>query len=107
MQCLNVRCELRYEQMDQVLKQIDNGDFDAPPKPKIRKRFIPYSKDPVKTDEKRKQQWYCIRKIVYDEHKVELYKKSRLVVKRTYIYYKDKGNWIGLSPRQLGKMNQA
>jgi hypothetical protein len=40
--------------MNQVLKQIDNGDFDAPPKPKIRKRFEPYLKDPVKKDEERK-----------------------------------------------------
>ena len=85
--------------MDQVLKQIENGDFETPPKPKTRRRFIPYPREPIKKDEKRKQQWYCIGKVVHAGHKVELHKKSRLAAKRTYIYYHEKGNWIEPSSR--------
>src|ERR1044071_8348194 len=93
--------------MDKVLKQIDNGEFDFIPKPKVKKRFIPYSRDPVKKDEERKQQWYCIGKVVYEGYTVKLHKESKLAVKRTYIYYHNKENWIGPSPRQLAVMNQA
>ena len=33
--------------------------------------------------------------------------ESKLSAKRTYQYYKiNEGNWIGPSPRQLGKMNK-
>ena len=46
----------RYEQMDQVLRQIENGEFDASLKPKIRKRFMSYLRNPVKKNEERKQQ---------------------------------------------------
>src|ERR1044072_9758649 len=93
--------------MDKVLEQIKNGDFDTPPTPRVRKRFQPYPRDPVKKDEERKQQWYHIGKVIVEGHKVKLHKKSKLAAKRTYIYYYGKGNWIGPSPRQLGKMNQA
>src|ERR1043165_5710701 len=93
--------------MDKVLQQIDNGDFNTLPKPKTRKRFEPYPRDLVKKDEERKQQWYRIGKVVREGHEVKLHKESKLAAKRTYIYYHNKGNWIGPSPRQLGKMNQA
>ena len=43
------------DKMDKVLQQIENGEFESPPKSKIRRKFIPYSRDPVKIDEKRKQ----------------------------------------------------
>ena len=56
---------------------------------------MPYPRDPVKTDEERKQQWYHIGKVIDIGHKVKLHKESKLVAKRTYIYYKRKGNWIG------------
>ena len=93
--------------MDKVLKQIEDGEFDFTPKPKIKKRFEPYPRDPVKKDEERKQQWYRIGKVIVEGHEVKLHKESKLAAKRTYIYYYGKGNWIGPSPRQLGKMNQA
>ena len=93
--------------MDKVLEQINNGEFDFTSRPKIKKRFESYPRDPIKTDEKRKQQWYHIGKVVVAGHKVKLHKKSRLAAKRIYTYYKGKGNWIGPSSRQLGKMNQA
>src|ERR1044072_9894731 len=93
--------------MDKVLKQIENGDFDTPPKPKVRRRFEPYPRDPVKKEEERKQQWYRIGKVVCEGHEVKLHKESKLAAKRTYIYYYGKGNWIGPSPRQLGKINHA
>ena len=93
--------------MDKVLKQIDDGEFEFTPKPKVKRKFEPYPKDLVKKNEKRKQQWYRIEKVVYEGHEVKLHKESKLAAKRTYIYYYNKGNWIGPSPRQLGKMNQA
>ena len=93
--------------MDKILKQIDNVDFNTLPKPKVKKRFEPYPRDSVKKDEERKQQWYHIGKVIYEGHEVKLHKESKLAAKRTYIYYHEKGNWIGPSPRQLGKMNRA
>src|ERR1044072_6245944 len=93
--------------MDKVLEQIDNGEFDFTPKPKIKKRFEPYPRDPIKKDEERKQQCYRIGKVVCEGHNVKLHKESKLAAKRTYIYYHNKENWIGPSPRQLGKMHQA
>ena len=82
----------RYEQMDQVLRQIENGEFDASLKPKIRKRFMSYLRNPVKKNEERKQQWYHIGKVVYEGHKVKLHKESKLAAKRIYIYYQGKEN---------------
>ena len=41
--------------MDKILQQIEKGDFDYPPKPKTKERFISYPKDPIKTVEERKQ----------------------------------------------------
>ena len=93
--------------MDKVLEKIENGEFDFTPKPKVKKRFEPYPRNPVKKEDERKQQWYCIGKVVYEGHKVTLHKESKLAAKRTYIYYHNKGNWIGPSARQFGKMNQA
>ena len=93
--------------MDKVLEKIENGEFDFTPKSKVKKKFEPYPRDSVKKDEERKQQWYCIGKVVQEGHEVKLHKESKLAAKRTYIYYHNKGNWIGPSPRQLGKMNQA
>src|ERR1043165_3379472 len=93
--------------MDKILKQIDNVDFNTLPKPKVKKRFEPYPRDSVKKDEERKQQWYHIGKVIYEGHDVKMHKESKLAAKRTYIYYHEKGNWIGPSPRQLGKMNRA
>ena len=80
--------------MDKILKQIDNGNFDTSPKPKVRKRFEPYPRDPVKKDKERKQQWYRIGRVVCKGHDVKLHKESKLAAKRTYIYYHGKGNWI-------------
>ena len=42
--------------MDKVLKQIDNGEFEFTPKPKEKRRFESYPRNPVKKDEERKQQ---------------------------------------------------
>ena len=67
--------------MDKVLKQIENGDFDISPKPKVRKRFEPYPRDPVKKDEDQKQQWYRIGKVVVEGHEVKLHKESKLAAK--------------------------
>ena len=78
--------------MDQILKQIDNGNFDTLSKPKVRKRFEPYPRSPVKKNEEKKQQWYRIGKVVYKGYEVKLHKESKLTVKRTYIYYNGKGN---------------
>src|ERR1043166_4161622 len=100
-------CSRGMNKMDKVLQQIDNGEFEFTPKPKVRKRFEPYPRDPIKKDEERKQQWYRIGKVVQEGYEVKLHKESKLAAKRIYIYYSGKGNWIGPSPRQLGKMNQA
>ena len=59
--------------MDKVLKQIDNGEFDFTPKPKIKRRFEPYPRDLVKKDEERKQQWYRIGKVIVEGHEVKNY----------------------------------
>src|ERR1043165_593010 len=93
--------------MDQVLKQIDKEEFELPSKTKVKKRFIYYSRDLIKIIEEQKQQWYRIGKVVYEEYDIKLHKESKLAVKRTYIYYHSKGNWIEPYSRQLGKMNQA
>ena len=97
----------RENKMDNVLKQIEQGEFKQPPVPRVRRRFTPYARDPAKTDEERKQRWYAIGKVVYEGHTVKLHKESKLAAKRTYIYYHDKGNWIGPTARQFGKMNLA
>ena len=91
-------CSRGMNKMDKVLKQIDNREFDFTPRPKVKRKFEPYPRDPVKKDEERKQQWYRIGKVVYEGHEIKLYKESKLTAKRTYIYYKGKGNWIGPSP---------
>src|ERR1044072_3223633 len=93
--------------MDNVLKKIERGEFDQPAVPKVRRRFIPYAREPTQTEEERKQKWYAIGKVVYEGHIVKLHKESKLAAKRTYIYYHDKGNWVGPTARQFGKMNQA
>ena len=62
--------------MDKVLKQIDKGEFDFTPRPKVKKRFEPYPRSPIKKDEERKQQWYRIGKIVHEGHQVKLHKES-------------------------------
>src|ERR1044072_1772890 len=87
--------------MDKVLEQIDDGEFDFTLKPKVRKRFEPYPRDPVKKDEERKQQWYRIGKVVHEGYEIKLHKESKLIAKRTYIYYYNEGNWIGPFPRRL------
>ena len=93
--------------MDQVLKQIEQGEFQQPPVPKVRRRFIPYARESKQTEEERKQKWYMIGKVVNEGHTVNLHKESRLAAKRIYIYYHDKGNWVGPTARQFGKMNVA
>ena len=93
--------------MDNVLKQIEQGEFQQPPVPKVRRRFVPYERNPPVKEEERKRKWCSIGKVVYEGHTVKLHKESKLAAKRTYIYYHDKGNWIGPTPRQFGKMNQA
>src|ERR1044072_9378608 len=93
--------------MDNVLKQIEQGKFQQPPVPKVRRRFVPYERDPPIKEEERKRKWCSIGKVVYEGHTVKLHKESKLAAKRMYIYYHDKGNWIGPTPRQFGKMNQA
>ena len=40
--------------MDKVLKEIDEGKFDTPPKMKQKRKFILYSRDPIKTEKERK-----------------------------------------------------
>src|ERR1044071_8270264 len=91
--------------MDEVLKQIEEGRFSTPPPTNI--RFKPYPRTPKKTPEERKQQWYAIRKVICEGHKVKLHSESKLSAKRTYIYYQRKQGWDGPSPRQFGKMNET
>ena len=73
--------------MDKVLKEISKGKFETSLKLKEKRRFVLYPKDSVKSSEKRKQQWYSIRKVIHERHKVTLHKESQLAVKRMYIYY--------------------
>src|ERR1044072_6683655 len=93
--------------MDKVLKQIVDGEFkhDLVPTKKPAFVFAPCKKI---TDEQRGKQWYKIGKVIKRGHKVQLYKESKLSARRTYEYYNiNKGNWVGPSPRQLGKMYES
>ena len=91
--------------MDEVLKQIEEGKFSTPP-PMKGTKFQPYPRTAKKTMQERKQQWYAIGKVIYEGHKVKLHNESKLLAKRTYIYYQRKQGWDGPSPRQFGKMNK-
>lgn len=92
--------------MDKVLEKIENGEYDGEPPPKK----LPFIFAPRKkiTDEKRKEQWYKIGKVIKRGHKVKLHKESQLAARRTYEYYSiGHGNWIGPTPRQFGKMYKS
>ena len=91
--------------MDEVLKQIEEGKFSTPPP--VKQRFQPYPRTTQKTEEERKQQWYAIRKVICEGHKVKLHNESKLSAKRTYTYYSRKNGWDGPSSRQFGKMNKT
>src|SRR5262245_5908488 len=53
-----------------------------------------------------KKCWYCLGERLLKGQKLGLHKKSAVGARRIYLYYsKDFGNWIGLSPRQLSKLN--
>ena len=59
MNIVTPQCALRFRDinnMDKVLQQIKNRDFDFSPRPKTKKKFTSYSRDPIKNDEERKQQ---------------------------------------------------
>src|SRR5688500_15347390 len=91
--------------MDKVLQQIKDGVFDKDPEPPKPRGFI-FAK--VNKKQNTKQDWYIIGKVVTRKHKVQLHKEQRRAARRTYEYYGIlKGNWIGPSPRQLGKMIEA
>ena len=90
--------------MDKVLKQIADEEFKHDPVCTKKSAFVFASRKKI-TDEQRRRQWYKIGKVVKKDHKVQLHKKSKLSARRTYKYYSiDKENWVGSSPRQLGKM---
>src|SRR5688572_6139573 len=92
--------------MDRVLEDIANNKYKGLPPPS-KQKFIFASKIPKSTD-KNKKKWYKIGKIILLGHKPSLHNESKLAAKRTYLYYNiNKGNWIGPSPRQFGKMRQS
>ena len=90
--------------MDKILKQIADREVKHNPVPTKKPAFVFASWKKI-TDKQWRKQWYKIGKIVKKGHKVQLHKKSKLFVWRIYEYYSiDKENWVGLSPKQLGKM---
>src|SRR5688572_15267795 len=92
--------------MEKVLKEIANNKYKGPPPPQ-KQKFIFAPKQP-KNDDDKKKKWYKIGKIIVLGHRPSLHNESKLAAKRTYLYYHiNKGNWVGPSPRQLGKMRQS
>jgi hypothetical protein len=63
---------------------------------------------PPQQSESAKRKWYKIGKALLQGNDLKLHKESKVAARRTYIYYsQDKGNWNGLSARQLSKMNKV
>jgi len=85
--------------MNNILKDIENGKYDAPPKGK--------EKALTNKGYQRKKDWYKIGEVMSKGHKVKLHKESQVAARRTYEYYSiDHGNWEGPSPRELSKTNK-
>ena len=55
-----------------------------------------------------KKNWYKVKKTLLTSTKIRLYNEFKVRAKRTYCLYSViKGNWNGLSPKQLSKMNRS
>src|SRR6266498_3679369 len=64
--------------------------------------------EPMKYRDQNKKKWYKIGKYLLNGNKLVMHKKTQIAAQRTYQYYsKIKGDWDGLSPRQLLKMKKS
>src|ERR1044072_8315451 len=55
----------------------------------------------------RKKDWYKIGKRILQKFLMKLHKESRVLARRTYIFYNiGKGDWEGPFPRELRKMKK-
>lgn len=73
--------------MDQLLKEIAENQYKNTPR--------------------MKKKWYKVGKALLQGEKLKLHTESKTTARRTYRYYTlGKGDWVGPSPRQLGKMKR-
>src|SRR6266540_4536206 len=62
----------------------------------------------IRYRDQNKKKWYRIGKYLLNRNKLVMYKETQIAARRTYQYYlKIKGDWDGLSPRQLSKMKKS
>src|SRR6266542_3884824 len=63
--------------------------------------------EPMRYRDPNKRKWYKIEKYLLNGNKLVMHKEIQIVARRTYQYYsKIKGDWDGLSSRQLSKMKK-
>src|SRR6266542_1296870 len=64
--------------------------------------------EPMRYRDQNKKKWYKIGKYLLNRNKLVMHKETQIAAQRMYQYYlKIKGNWDGLSLRQLSKMKKS
>src|SRR6266542_1880640 len=74
----------------------------------IKKMLKEIKDEPMRCRDQNKKKWYKIEKYLLNGNKMVMHKETQIAARRTYQYYsKIKGDWDGLSPRQLSKMKKS